>query len=58
MINRTTVLAASLRDEMKLQVERAREIWQKDRDAGRPGVFIPGALGRKFRRAGETFPWF
>ena len=56
--DRTTVLAASLRDEIKEQVERAREIWQKDRDAGRPGVFIPGALGRKFRRAGETFPWF
>lgn len=56
--DRTTVLAASLRDEVKAQVERAREIWLKDRDADRPGVFIPGALGRKFRRAGETFPWF
>jgi integrase len=48
----------SLCEALKEQVERAREIWQKDRDAGRPGVFIPGALGRKFRRAGETFPWF
>ncbi|MFT6575129.1 MAG: integrase [Akkermansiaceae bacterium] len=48
----------ALCEALKEQVERAREIWQKDRDAGRPGVFIPGALGRKFRRAGETFPWF
>jgi integron integrase len=56
--DRVTVLPVSLCEALKEQVERAREIWQKDRDAGRPGVFIPGALGRKFRRAGETFPWF
>ena len=53
-----TVLPGSLKTELRKQVENARGIWQKDRDAGRPGVFIPGALGRKFRRAGETFPWF
>jgi integron integrase len=56
--DRVTVLPVSLCEALKEQVERAREIWQKDRDTGRPGVFIPGALGRKFRRAGETFPWF
>ena len=56
--DRVTVLPVSLCEALKEQVEQAREIWQKDRDTGRPGVFIPGALGRKFRRAGETFPWF
>jgi integrase len=52
------VLPKSLCEAIKEQVARARGIWQKDREDGRPGVFIPGALGRKFRRAGETFPWF
>jgi len=53
--DRMTVLTKSLGEEMRGQVERARELWQKDRDAGRAGVQIPGALGRKFSRAGETF---
>lgn len=53
-----TVLPESLCEALKEQVERTREIWRKDRDKGRPGVFIPGALGRKFSKAGETFEWF
>jgi integrase len=40
------------------QVERALEIWRGDREEGRPGVWLPGALARKFRRAAETFEWF
>ena len=56
--DRVTVLPASLRVELREQVEEARRLWQEDRDAERPGVFIPGALGRKFARAGETFEWF
>lgn len=56
--DRVTVLPKSLRDEMAEQVERARELWRKDRDAGLAGVWIPGALGWKFRRAAESFEWF
>jgi len=56
--DRTTVLPKSLLDEVKEEIVRVREIWQKDRETGRPGVFIPGALGRKFRKASETFAWF
>jgi integrase len=56
--DRVTVLPKSLRDELAGQIERAREVWQGDRDAGHGGVFLPGALARKFRRAAETFEWF
>jgi len=56
--DRTTVLPKSLLDEVKEQIGQARKLWQKDRDTGRPGVFIPGALGRKFSKAGESFAWF
>lgn len=56
--DRVTVLPKSLFSALKQQVERARVVWEKDRAAGRPGVFLPGALGRKLSRAGERFEWF
>jgi len=52
------VLPKSLREEVARQIERVREIWQGDSEAGRAGVYLPGALARKFRRAAETFEWF
>lgn len=52
------MLPKSLRDEVAKQVERARQVWQGDREAGLAGVHLPGALARKFRRAAETFEWF
>ena len=33
-------------------------LWKKDREAGLAGVYIPGALARKFRQAAESFEWF
>ena len=32
--------------------------WRADRDSGLAGVWIPGALARKFRQAAESFEWF
>jgi len=56
--DRMTVLPRSLRKEVAEQIERSRELWQKDREAGLDGVYMPGALARKFRRAAKTFEWF
>ena len=56
--DRCTVLPKSLRRESARQIERARTVWQGDRDAGLAGVYLPGALARKFRRAAEKFEWF
>ena len=56
--DRVTVLPKSLRGEISKQIELAREVWQKDREDGLAGVYLPGALARKFRRAAETFEWF
>ena len=52
------MLPASLKQELAEQIERARAIWQKDRAENLPGVHIPGALGRKFSQAAESFEWF
>jgi hypothetical protein len=56
--DRMTVLPKSLRDQIAEQIEKAREIWRKDREDGLAGVYLPGALARKFRRAAESFEWF
>jgi integron integrase len=56
--DRMTVLPQSLLKEVAKQIETARELWQYDRLSGLAGVYIPGALARKFRRAAETFEWF
>lgn len=56
--DRVTVLPKSLREELAVQVELAREVWRADREAGHAGVWLPGALARKFSRATESFEWF
>jgi integron integrase len=56
--DRVTVLPKRLREDIANQIERAREVWQGDRAAGLAGVYLPGALARKFRRAAESFEWF
>ena len=56
--DRCTVLPKSLRKEIATQIERAREVWLKDHEERQAGVYLPGAMARKFRRAAETFEWF
>ena len=56
--DRVSVLPKSLCAELAKQIERAREVWRGDREAGLAGVWLPGALGRKFSRAAESFEWF
>lgn len=56
--DRMTVLPKSLREAVMKQVETAREIWRGDRESGHAGVWLPGGLARKFRRAAESFEWF
>ena len=56
--DRMTVLPKSLLEAIARQVEAARRIWEADRAEGLAGVHIPGALGRKMKRAAESFEWF
>lgn len=56
--DRMSVLPRSLRNQVAAQIERARAIWEEDRAAGLAGVYLPGGLARKFRRAAESFEWF
>ena len=56
--DRVTVLPNSLRSELEAWISRARTAFEKDRKECRAGVQIPGALGRKHSRAGESWEWF
>ena len=53
--DRMTVLPRSLVKQVAEQIERAREVWYRDREEGLPGVYLPNALARKFRKAAESF---
>ena len=56
--DRVTVLPQSLVLPLQAQLERARELFARDRRADVPGVFMPDALARKYPQAGKSWPWF
>ena len=55
--DRFTVIPKVLREALAAQIEKARALWQADRAAGLAGVYMPGALARKYRSASESFEW-
>ncbi len=56
--DRMSVLPRSLIKSIAEQIDHARALWEDDVARGHAGVYLPGALARKFRRAAETFEWF
>ena len=50
-----TALPKCLRTELEKQILAVRTIWERDREAGLAGVYLPGALARKYRQAAKTF---
>jgi integron integrase len=56
--DRVTVLPKSLKEALTRQIEKVRKVWESDRQEDQPGVYLPGALARKFRKAAKEFAWF
>lgn len=56
--DRVTMLPRSLSGPLREQLRRARALFEADRAAVSPGVFLPHALERKYPNAGESWPWF
>lgn len=57
--DRRVPLPCCLVPMLKRQIERARLVWQSDRDnAPTVGVTLPGALGKKYPKAKYAWPWF
>ena len=53
-----TMLPKNLQEALANQITKARQIWEVDREEDQPGVYLPGALARKFREATKEFGWF
>jgi integron integrase len=56
--DRRTVLPKSLRAELSDQISSVRKVYDADRQAGAAGIYLPGALERKYPNAGKEWPWF
>jgi integron integrase len=56
--DRITMLPQALMPALREHLAYARSLWAADRAATRPGVELPGALARKYPRAGESWGWF
>jgi len=56
--DRVTVLPRSLAEDLGAQLERCREMHGRDRAGQVAGVWLPPALARKLKRAGEEWSWF
>ncbi|HVU16555.1 MAG TPA: integron integrase [Candidatus Didemnitutus sp.] len=55
--DRVTVLPDGLVRPLELHLSGLKKLWEADRAAGLPGVWLPEGLARKFPRAGEQWPW-
>lgn len=55
--DRITVLPESVHAALREHLERLRSLYDKDRQAGLPGVWLPEGLARKYPRAGERWEW-
>jgi integron integrase len=56
--DRVTLLPESLREALREQLQEARRVWEEDRAAKLPGVWLPEALAQKYPKAGEQWSWF
>ncbi len=56
--DRPTVLPTSLVASLQAHVQRVRLLWERDRAAGRAGVYLPEALARKYPSAVQSWGWF
>ena len=56
--DRVTMLPARLVEPLRAHLTDARRLFDVDRVAGRPGVYLPHALERKYPTAGKSWAWF
>ncbi|MEW6080099.1 MAG: integron integrase [Thermodesulfobacteriota bacterium] len=56
--DRQTLLPGSLVDPLRRHLENIRDIFETDRRNNVPGVYMPGALERKYPSASVSWEWF
>lgn len=56
--DRRTVLPEALTDDLIHHITEVRTLYDKDRKENISGVYLPGALERKYPNAGKEWGWF
>ena len=55
--DRETVLPESLKNDLRQHLEKVRDLYESDRAQNVAGVYLPGALARKYPHAGKEWAW-
>jgi integrase len=55
--DRTTVLPESVRDKLRMHIEKVKALHDKDLASGHGEVYLPEALERKYPKAGKEWGW-
>lgn len=55
--DRVVMLPLVLKPALQEQLAYARAVWDADRQAQLPGVFLPHGLEKKYPRAGQSWAW-
>jgi integron integrase len=55
--NRTTLLPASVHEDLRGHVQRVKRLHEQDSDQGHGEVYLPEALARKYAGASNEFRW-
>jgi integron integrase len=56
--DRRTVFPEAIKEEIIHHLAEVRKLYEKDRQAKLSGVYLPGALDRKYPNAGKEWGWF
>ena len=55
--DRTTLLAPSIVSDLKKHLEGVRSLFEQDLEQGVANVYLPGALAKKYPKAGASWEW-
>jgi integron integrase len=55
--DRVTMLPQTLGEKLRIHLLWLRELFDADRQAGLPGVWLPEGLARKYPKAGQRWEW-
>jgi len=56
--DRQTLLSESIQPELREHLKKVRALYEKDRQANVAGVYLPGALARKYPNADKEWIWY
>jgi integron integrase len=56
--DRRTVLPEAVKDDLIRHISESRALYEQDRKENMNGVYLPGALEKKYPNAGKEWSWF